>query len=126
MRRRYLDFLGCQLDPNYRDHLNRYNRVLKARNILLKDRIHREAEIAAYTELLVKHGDFLTSARRQLVERLEPEAVSSQHQVSACDERVGMEYIAGSGDDLIKSREMTHERERRVGQTASSARWRSR
>ncbi|MCP5536699.1 MAG: DNA replication/repair protein RecF [Akkermansiaceae bacterium] len=118
-RQRYLDFLGCQLDPNYRDHLNRYHRVLKARNILLKDRVLREAEIAAYTELLVKHGDFLTTARRQLVGRLEPEAVCSQHRISACDERVGMEYCAGSGDDLVKSLEMTHERERRVGQTVA-------
>ena len=24
VRRRYLDFLGCQLDPYYRDHLHRY------------------------------------------------------------------------------------------------------
>ncbi|MEJ6571721.1 MAG: DNA replication and repair protein RecF [Akkermansiaceae bacterium] len=119
VRRRYLDFLGCQLDPNYRDHLNRYNRVLKARNILLKDRVHREAEIAAYTELFITHGEFLTEARRKLVERLEPEAASSQREVSACDERVGMEYIAGSGDDLTTSLEMTHERERRVGQTVA-------
>lgn len=119
VRRRYLDFLGCQLDPNYRDHLNRYNRVLKARNILLKDRVLREGEIAAYTELYVKHGEFLTSARRKLVEKLEPEAASSQRAVSACDERVGMEYIAGSGDDLSKTLEMTAERERRLGQAVA-------
>ena len=119
VRRRYLDFLGCQLDPNYRDHLNRYSRVLKARNILLKDRSPREAEIAAYTELLVKHGDFLTSARSKLVEMLEPEAAASQIAVSACDERVGMEYVSGAGDDLEQSLEMTRERERRIGQTVA-------
>lgn len=119
VRRRYLDFLGCQLDSAYRDHLNRYNRVLKARNILLKDRVLREAEIAAYTGLLVKHGDFLTEARRKLVGMLEPQAASSQREVSACDERVAMEYIAGSGDDLTVSLAMTRERERRVGQTVA-------
>ena len=117
VRRRYLDFIGCQLDLQYRDHLNRYNRVLKVRNLLLKDRSPREEEIAAYTELLIQHGEFLTIARRELVRLLEPEASASQCAVSACDERVGIHYISGSGDDLKTNLEMTHERERRVGQT---------
>ena len=117
VRRRYLDFIGCQLDPAYRDHLNRYNRVLKARNLLLRDRTLRESEIAAYTELLMKHGAFISASRRKLVEMLNPEAVKAQHQVSACDERIAMKYVCGSGDDLATSLEMTAERERRVGQT---------
>ncbi len=117
VRRRYLDFIGCQLDPMYRDHLNRYSRVLKARNILLKDRVLREAEITAYSDLLVKHGDYLTGARRRLVEHLEPLASTAQSEVSACDERVGMEYVPGAGDDLVASLAMTRERERRQGQT---------
>lgn len=119
VRRRYLDFIGCQLDPMYRDHLNRYGRVLKARNILLKDRVLREAELAAYSELLIKHGDYLTESRRRLVESLEPMASAAQSNVSACDERVGMEYVAGAGDDLAASLEMTRERERRQGQTVA-------
>ncbi len=117
VRRRYLDFIGCQLDPAYRDHLNRYNRVLKARNLLLKDRQLRESEIAAYTELLIKHGQFVSASRRALVEMLNPEAVKAQHQVSACDERISIDYVCGSGDDLATSLEMTAERERRLGQT---------
>ena len=119
VRRRYLDFLGCQLDPAYRDHLNRYQRVLKLRNLLLKDRVPREAEISAYTELFVRHGEFLTQARRDLVELLAPEVSASQVAVSACSERVGLEYVAGAGDDLLTSLEMTHERERRLGQTVA-------
>ena len=117
VRRRYLDFLGCQLDAEYRDHLNRYNRVLKARNLLLKDRSPRTAEIAAYTELLIVHGDFLTKARSELVVMLEPAASNAQCAVSSCDERVGIEYVSGSGDDFKTSLEMTAEREQRMGQT---------
>ena len=119
VRRRYLDFLGCQLDPEYRDHMNRYQRVLKMRNLLLKDRAPREREIAAYSELLVSHGEFLTQARRELVEMLSPEVAASQVAVSACSERVGLEYVAGAGDDLVTSLEMTRERERRLGQTVA-------
>ena len=117
VRRRYLDFIGCQLDPAYRDHLNRYQRVLKARNLLLKDRVLREPEIAAYSELLIKHGEFLSASRAKLVQMLNPETVRAQHQVSACDERVAITYVSGSGDDLATSLEMTAARERRVGQT---------
>ena len=117
VRRRYLDFLGCQLDPVYRDHLRRYARVLKARNMLLKDRVLREDALQAYTDLLVKHGGYLTKARADLVKFLEPEASVSQSVVSGCDERVGMEYVVGSGDDFRKSLEMTRERECRLGQT---------
>lgn len=117
VRRRYLDFLGCQLDVAYRDHLNRYQRALKLRNLLLKDRALREAEIAAYTELLIEHGEYLTKARRILVDFLLPEVAASQTSVSACGERVGLEYVAGVGDDFTQSLEMTRERERRLGQT---------
>ena len=119
VRRRYLDFLGCQLDPQYRDHMNRYQRVLKMRNLLLKDRLPREREIAAYSELLVQHGEFLTAARRGLVEMLLPEVAASQVLVSACQERVGLEYVSGAGDDLVTSLEMTREREQRLGQTVA-------
>ncbi|MGB1260261.1 MAG: DNA replication/repair protein RecF [Akkermansiaceae bacterium] len=120
-RRRYLDFLGCQVDPLYRDHLHRYQRVLKARNLLLKDQSlnNREGELAAYTELLVKHGEYLTKVRRDLVGLLEPESTTAQAAVSSCDERVGMEYLPGSGDDLAESLAMTSERERRTGQTVA-------
>ncbi|MGB2403161.1 MAG: DNA replication/repair protein RecF [Akkermansiaceae bacterium] len=117
VRRRYLDFIGCQLEPAYRDHLNRYNRVLKARNLLLKDRLLRETEIVAYTELLIKHGEFLSASRRALVKMLNPEAIKAQHQVSACDESISINYVSGSGDDFATSLEMTAERERRLGQT---------
>jgi len=35
-RRRYLDFLGAQIDPRYRPSLRAYERALRARNALLK------------------------------------------------------------------------------------------
>lgn len=119
VRRRYLDFLGCQLDPMYRDQMNRYQRVLKLRNLLLKDRSPREKELDAYSALLVEHGEFLNRARRQLAASLLPEVVAAHVSVSGCDERVGLEYLPGAGDDLAQSLAMTAERERRLGQTVA-------
>ncbi|MBJ7395423.1 MAG: hypothetical protein JHC76_05190 [Akkermansiaceae bacterium] len=37
-RRRYLDFLGAQIDPAYRRSWSRYRRALRAKNLLLKRR----------------------------------------------------------------------------------------
>jgi hypothetical protein len=36
-RRRYLDFLGAQIDPAYRRSWSRYRRALRAKNLLLKE-----------------------------------------------------------------------------------------
>jgi len=59
VRRHYLDFLCSQINPAYRVALGRYRRVLKARNLLLKDGARRDQEINAYGGLLIEYGDLL-------------------------------------------------------------------
>jgi DNA replication and repair protein RecF len=66
-RRTYLDFLGSQLLPDYRTSLSRYRRVVKARNLLLRDRQATGAEIDAYDELLIAHGLVLQSGRAEMI-----------------------------------------------------------
>ena len=61
-RRRYLDFIGTQVDPRYRPALRAYERALRARNALLKSPHPRTRELAAYTEPLLQAG-MLVSAR---------------------------------------------------------------
>ena len=56
-RRRYLDFLGSQIDPLYRPSLRAYERALRSRNALLKSAQPRKREIAAYDQPLIEHGD---------------------------------------------------------------------
>ena len=46
-RRRYLDFLGVQLFPDYRVALSRYEKALKTRNFLLKRRVRAEFQRVA-------------------------------------------------------------------------------
>src|SRR5437764_7643620 len=52
-RRRYLDFLGAQIDPLYRPTLRAYERALRSRNALLKSPHPRPREIAAYDPPLI-------------------------------------------------------------------------
>lgn len=85
-RRRYLDFLGSQLYPEYRTALKSYEKALRQRNFLLKrDASPPWAEIDAYTAVLVPHGETLLALRANLLERLAPHAAAAHAAIRAAD-----------------------------------------
>lgn len=115
-RRRYLDFIGAQIDPGYRTAWSRYRRALRAKNMLLKEGRPRHAEIASYEEILVEHGEYLVKARTSLVERLSPLAAEAQKIVSGRDEALSLKYLPACGPDLRESLLQARERETRLRQ----------
>ena len=115
-RRRYLDFLGAQIDPDYRRSWSRYRRALRAKNVLLKEGRPRDAEISSYEEILVEHGTILMQARARLVSELSPLAVAAQRSVSGKDEPLTLTYLPASGTDLRESILQARERETRLRQ----------
>lgn len=115
-RRRYLDFLGAQIDPNYRRSWSRYRRALKAKNLLLKEGRPRDAEILSYEEILVEHGTVLMESRARLIAELTPLAAESQRVVSGKDEPLTLHYLPASGPDLRESMLLAKERETRLRQ----------
>jgi len=115
-RRRYLDFLGAQIDPNYRRSWARYRRALKAKNLLLKEGRPRDAEILSYEEILVEHGTVLMDTRARLIEELSPLAAEAQQAVSGKDEPLTLHYLPASGPDLRESMQLAKERETRLRQ----------
>lgn len=119
VRRHYLDFLCSQINPGYRVALSRYRRVLKARNLLLKDGRDRDQEVNAYGELLIEYGDLLGSVRESVVKDLLPRAAAVQVAISGVKEELGMEYVSGSGGDMRRALETTYESERRQRQTVA-------
>ncbi len=116
VRRRYLDFLGAQIDPNYRRSWTRYRRALKAKNLLLKEARPRDREIFSYEEILIEHGKILIDVRAQLVSELAPFAVEAQRAVSGKDEPLTLNYLPASGPDLRESLFQARERETRLRQ----------
>ena len=70
-RRRFLDILLSQLDPSYLAALREFTSALKARNVILRE-IGRygESSLAAYDDLVVRHGAAVTAARAAFVEEL--------------------------------------------------------
>jgi DNA replication and repair protein RecF len=116
-RRRYLDFIGAQLDPAYRRSWSRYRRALQAKNLLLKEGRARDAEIRSYEEILIEHGGVLMHVRAKLVEDLGPLAAAAQRGVSGKDEPLTLQYLPASGPDLRESMLQARERENRLRQT---------
>ncbi len=116
-RRRYLDFIGAQIDPNYRRSWSRYRRALQAKNLLLKESRPRDAEILSYEEILVEHGTVLMETRARLVAELSPLAAEAQLNISGRNEPLTLQYLPASGPDLRESMLQARERERRLRQT---------
>jgi DNA replication and repair protein RecF len=115
-RRRYLDFLGAQVAPNYLRHLRAYERALRSRNALLKeDRPRREIE--AFDKPLLEAGGHLLAARRELCFDLAPLAANSLRVISGDSEKLELLYQPGSPDDFPANLEASRADEMRVRTT---------
>jgi DNA replication and repair protein RecF len=115
-RRRYLDFIGAQLDANYRRSWSRYRRALLAKNLLLKTGRPRDTEIMAYEEILIEHGTVLMDARARIVAELSPLAAAAQSAVGGLAEPLTLQYLPSSGPDLRESILQARDRETRLRQ----------
>ena len=116
-RRRYLDFLGSQIDPVYRPSLRSYERALRSRNALLKAAQPRPREIAAYDQPLIEHGAKLSAMRARLVERLTPLAAEAHGKVSGVAEDLALRFEPGNDADFARDLRDSHARELRLRQT---------
>ncbi len=86
-RRRFLDFLGSQIEPVYRTNLRAYEKALRSRNRLLKMAPGRRREIEAFDAPLIEAGTLLTGLRRALVLALMPWAARAHAAVSGAERR---------------------------------------
>ena len=116
-RRRYLDFLGSQIDPLYRPSLRAYERALRSRNALLKSAQPRPREIAAYEQPLIEHGTKLSAMRGRLVERLTPLAAEAHRQISGVEENIELRFAPGNEEDFARDLHGSHAQELRLRQT---------
>jgi DNA replication and repair protein RecF len=116
-RRRYLDFLGSQIDPLYRPSLRAYERALRSRNALLKSAQPRMRELAAYDQPLIEHGTKLGLMRARLVERLAPLAAKAHQQISGVEEQLQLGFAPGNEEDFARDLAGSQAQELRLRQT---------
>lgn len=116
-RRRYVDFVGSQLDPKYRTILRSYERALRSRNALLKSTPVRLREIAAYDPPLIEHGTRLREMRTNVIGRLAPLTSTAYSEISDSKERVDVCYAPGNEEDFAADLARTRSEQMRLRQT---------
>jgi len=119
LRRRFLDFLGAQVDGGYRQTLRAYARALRSRNHLLKGARPDWREIAAFDGPLIEHGTALTRSREKLLRELEPHAAAGQRAMSGAAEELRLSYVKGSGEDFATALAAGREMDARLRQTGT-------
>ncbi len=116
-RRRFLDFLGAQIEPRYRVTLRSYERALRSRNALLKSVSPRPRELAAYDAPLIEHGTLLSELRAKLVEQLSPFATRAHREISGTAESLRLKFAPGNAADFAGDLARTRAQEARLRQT---------
>jgi DNA replication and repair protein RecF len=95
LRRRYLDIMGCQLDPQYLHNLQRYQRVLWQRNRLLRqiaDKQATEDELSFWDNELVQTGSYITVQRDHLIKQIESIGRDIHKELSSANDSLTLVY----------------------------------
>lgn len=95
-RRKFLDSVISQTNPEYLDDLLSYNKVLFNRNALLKSfgeqgRVDREM-LDVYDEQLIAFGTRIYKKRKEFIEEISPVFQQHFNFISDGEEKVGMVY----------------------------------
>jgi len=116
-RRRFLDLLLAQTQPAYLPLLQRYMRAVRARNALLKQHAVDEAALDSFSQELVKLGDEVICARRELVPKFSPLARLAYRRISNDAEELRIEYQPSVKKDFAVELAQSRNRERNYRST---------
>ena len=111
-RRRFLDLLLAQTQPNYLSLLQRYMHCVRARNALLKQRTTDEAALESFSAELIKLGNEIMLARRELVPKFSPLARLAYRRISNDAEELRIEYQPSVKNDFEVELASSRARER--------------
>ncbi len=98
-RRRYLDFILTQTQPNYLKTLHQYRRVLQQRNRLLSDWHGNDGELFAWNLKLTELATDIDTARRTLVEHLNQRIPTLYAEIAGKPAQLELIYL-GSADAI--------------------------
>jgi DNA replication and repair protein RecF len=96
MRRRYLDSLLCQIDPEYCRALSQYNKIVSQRNALLKELAESRRspdQLGYWDEQLAQHGALLVVRRHNTILNLDTGARRHHRTLSDGQEGLRLHYL---------------------------------
>jgi DNA replication and repair protein RecF len=111
-RRRFMDLLLAQTQPGYLALLQRYMNAVRSRNALLKQHHPDEATLESFSAELVKLGNELICARRELVPKFSPLARLAYRRIANDAEELRLEYRPGVKNDFAVELAQSRARER--------------
>lgn len=111
-RRRFIDLLLAQTQSGYLPLLQRYMHCVRARNALLKQRTVDEGALESFSAELVKLGNDLIRARRELVPKFSPLARLAYRRISNDAEELRIEYQPSVKNDFAVELAQSRARER--------------
>jgi DNA replication and repair protein RecF len=111
-RRRFMDLLLAQTQPGYLPLLQRYMHAVRQRNALLKHRTADEAALQSFSAEMVKFGNDIIRARRELIPKFSPLARLAYRRISNDAEELRIEYQPSVKNDFAVELASSHAREK--------------
>lgn len=99
-RRGFIDREMCQIRPGYTAELNRYRRVLRQRNALLKGEIKDPVVLDIWDQEMAESGSRIIRMRREFIRRIDEISSSIHGSISG-----GREHLSVSYESNIESKE---------------------
>ena len=94
-RRRLMDMVISQYDRSYIDEMNRYNKALQQRNVLLKQEEEPDIEvISLFEEQMAEEGEKIYKLRKAFIEELIPIFQRIHETISENREQVSLNYVS--------------------------------
>ncbi len=113
-RRRFLDRELCQIKPVYYSDLGNYKKVLRQRNMLLRQDRHDMELFAVFDEALSDYGLRIVDERKRFTARLEEISGRIHSDISGGSEELKLSYESGTsyfaGMDAAERREAYKEK----------------
>lgn len=91
-RRRFFDLLVTQTNPEYQTIVNRYEKILKQRNALLKEKGTDTNRLFAWNVSLAKYGSQIISARKDIVDKINQSIETVYNKIAKTKDSVKLNY----------------------------------
>ena len=94
VRRQYMDLQLAQADTKYMNHLSRYQKAMRQRNVLLKT--HTFDTIEVWEQEMATSAAYIVNSRRQLLQALTGQAQQHYQYLTEGSEALSLRYKTGS------------------------------
>lgn len=112
VRRRFMDLLLAQTHVGYLPLLQRYMKITRSRNAILKQRKIDENLLESFSHELIAAGNELINLRRELVPRISPLARLAYRRISSDAEELRIDYAPSIKEDFASELTKSRQRER--------------